>query len=267
MQTVPSPVTDRGIELGIEVVRPPTLRAEDVQGTLASWRADAFIVAAYGLLLPGSVLEIPPLGCINVHFSLLPKLRGAAPVQWAIIEGMDTTGVTIMLMDEGLDTGPIYASREEAIDHDDTTGTLSDKLASVGAELLVDTLDRIVDGSLQPIPQDDESSTYAPKLGPADARIDWSLPGEAIRNRVRAFDPRPGAWTILNGKRVKVWKVALDGEPAGAPGSLRIKDGELAINAIDALMRIEQIQPEGRSRMAGGAFVRGYRPATGESAG
>ena len=256
MNLQPSEVKAAAVDAGIPVLQPPTLRSEEAQTALRELDADVYVVVAYGLILPKAVLDVPPLGCINVHFSLLPRWRGAAPVQWAILEGDAETGVAIMKMDPGLDTGPVYEMVPETIHAEDTSGTLAGRLAGLGAELLPGILDRL--DQLAPAPQPEEGVTYASKLTPEDARIDWSLPAEAIRNRIRAFNPRPGAWTTLDGKRLKVWKAQSTGEPsASPPGTLTVAGEKLVVDTGSERLLLVEVQPEGKGRMSAAEFLRG----------
>jgi methionyl-tRNA formyltransferase len=203
---------------------------------------------------------MPPLGCINLHFSLLPQLRGAAPVQWALIQGLEETGATVMQMDEGLDTGPILAQDRERIEKDDTAGSLERRLAAKGGALLVRVLDSLERSSAQPTPQDDSRATYAPKLKVEDARIDWSLPAEEISARVRAFNPKPGAWGMLGPKRIKIWRTAPSNEHStGAPGTVEIRDETILVNTGTKRLFLEEVQLEGARRMDAAEFVRGHR--------
>lgn len=261
----PVPVKKKALEAGLEVVQPSTLRANDVKRHLAALGADVFVVAAYGLILPPEVLNIPRLGCLNVHFSLLPRLRGAAPVQWALIEGHDLTGVTIMQMDEGVDTGGVLSQISEPITDSDDASTLEGRLAKKGASLLVATMEAFEKGEIEPVPQDDSLATNAPKISPDQARIDWSLAAQQIRNRVRAFRPRPGAWTIYNGRRLKIWAVEATSDRArGGPGTLQVNPEGLVVDTGDGRIALVELQPEGKRRMTAGEFVRGYNPATGD---
>lgn len=262
MNVQPSPVKEAALEAGLPVLQPPTLRSPEAREALAALGGDVFVVVAYGLILPPEVLAIPPLGCVNVHFSLLPRFRGAAPVQWAILEGHTATGVAIMQMDPGLDTGPVLRMVEEPIEPEDTAGTLAGRLSQLGAGLLVEVLDRLEE--IEPVPQSDEGSTYASKLSNDDARIDWSLPAPSINNRIRAFSPRPGAWSLLNGKRLKILKARVLDGTGSDPGTLAITpEGGLRVDAGTGSLELEEVQPEGRSRMTAGEYVRGYRPQTG----
>ena len=261
MEVSASPVKEAALAAGLPVLQPPTLRDPAVQGALADLHADVFLVCAYGLILPKAVLEIPRLGCVNVHFSLLPALRGAAPVAWALAQGSTTTGITIMQMDPGLDTGPILDQVAEPVREDDDTGTLEARLAVAGGRLAVSVLDRLEAGSVQPRPQDDAASSYAPKVTPEDARIDWAGEPAAIVNRVRAFRPRPGAWTTLDGRRLKVWKASvLPGRGEAAPGTFSAgARGALVVATGGADLVLEEVQPEGGRRMSGAELLRGRR--------
>jgi methionyl-tRNA formyltransferase len=264
MEVTPAPVKRRAVEADIEVMQFETLRTPPAPKVLAAKGADVFVVAAYGLILPPEVLRIPEAGCVNVHFSLLPKLRGAAPVQWAIIEGYETTGVTVMLMDEEMDTGDVLTRAPEPVRLQDTAGTLVQRLSSRGAALLVETLDRLESGEVTPEPQDDSQATSAPMLTTEDARIDWRLPAVDVERRIRAFDPRPGAWTLREDRRLKVWRArVLEGKHP--PGEIDLSMREsLVVGCGKGLLVLEEVQPEGRSRMSGAEFVRGYHPRHGE---
>jgi methionyl-tRNA formyltransferase len=181
-------------------------------------------------------------------------------VQWAILEGDPESGVAIMQMDRGLDTGPVYEMVPEPIRPDDTSGTLAARLADLGAGLLPEILDRI--DQLTPTPQPEEGVTYASKLTPEDARIDWTMPAEAVRNRIRAFNPRPGAWTALGGKRLKIWEAVVTDRPSDRPGALVVEGGEMLGATGDLLLRLDTVQPEGRPRMSGDEYLRGHDPGT-----
>ncbi len=257
MKLQPSEVKGMAVRAGIPVLQPPSLRPAEAQEALKELNADVFVVVAYGLILPKAVLDIPPLGCINVHFSILPRWRGAAPVQWAILEGDASSGVAIMQMDPGLDTGAVLQMVEEPISPDDTSGTLADRLAVAGAKLIPEVVGRLHE--IAPVVQPEEGVTYASKLTPEIAHIDWTLPAEQIRNRIRAFNPRPGAWTTLNGRRLKIWRAdGADGPPGGPPGTLLETEGELVALTGGGPLKLEEVQPEGRGRMTGAEFIRGY---------
>jgi methionyl-tRNA formyltransferase len=266
MKLRPSPVAEAAEEAGIPVLKPSSLRPAEVQASLAELEGDVFVVVAYGLILPKAVLDLPSYGCLNVHFSLLPLLRGAAPVQWALLEGHKQTGVTIMKMDPGLDTGPILAVAEELILPDDTADTLGERLAARGATLLVEVLEALERSQISAQPQDDTHATYASKLTSEDAHIDWSLPADKVVNRVRAFNPRPGAWGILNSRRLKVLGAAATRLPSdAAPGVMDLSEPKvLAVNTGSDRVILTEVQPEGRSRMGAEEFIRGYRPKSGD---
>jgi methionyl-tRNA formyltransferase len=266
MELAASPVKQRALAAGIPVLQPPSLRTPEAQAELAAAGADVFVVCAYGLILPPAVLDQPPLGCVNVHFSLLPAFRGAAPVAAAVLAGLPVSGVTIMQMDPGLDTGPILDAIEEPIRPDDDTGSLEARLAVAGAGLLVSVLDRLEAGTIEAQPQDGSQATYAGKVTPGDARIDWGQPGPSIVDRVRAFSPRPGAWTTLDGRRLKVWRARVAEESGGgAPGSFAGgSGGSLVVATGDGALTLEEVQPEGGRRMPGADFLRGRRGAAGK---
>lgn len=257
MNLKPSEVKALALKHDLEVLQPPTLRKEQAQAGLRGLDAEVFVVVAYGLILPAAVLEIPRLGCINVHFSLLPRWRGAAPVQWAVLEGDPQSGVAIMQMDTGLDTGPVLQMVEEPVLAGDTSGSLAARLAVLGANLLPGVVARL--DEMVPVAQSEQGVTYASKLLPEDAHIDWSMPAEAIGNRIRAFNPRPGAWGSLNGRRLKVWEAAAVEGPADGPaGTLSAREGELVAATGSRPLKLEVVQPEGKARMSGAEFVRGY---------
>lgn len=257
--TKPSPVKELALAKGYPVLQPQSLKSEPVGAELAALGADVFVVVAYGLILPRQVLQMPRLGSINVHFSLLPRLRGAAPVQWAIINGDSVTGVTIMQMDEGLDTGPILVQEQHKIDAEDTTGSLLSKLTEVGGKALLDAMERLERGELEPTAQDEELATYAPKISTEDARLDWGLSAEEIERRVRAFNPHPGAWTHVGGRRLKIWasEVAKADQLPSALGTMKQDDGELIVATGSGSLNILEVQPEGSSRMTAAEFLRG----------
>jgi methionyl-tRNA formyltransferase len=232
------------------------------------------VVVAYGEILPAAVLAVPSVAPVNVHFSVLPELRGAAPVQRAILEGLTATGVTTIRLDEGMDTGPILQQATEAIDEQDDAGALGARLAGVGGRLLVDTLDRLEAGAIQERPQDEVAATYAPKITANEEALEWSKPGMEVVRRVRALAPEPGAKTTFRYRPLKVLRarsVELDEPPAaptGEPGSVALatKDG-LAVWAGEGSVALEEVQVAGKRRMSGGEFVRGYRPEPGEKLG
>ncbi len=209
MKLSASPVKLAALARGVPVLQPASLKAADAQAELAALRPDLLIVAAYGLILPQAVLDIPRLDCLNIHASLLPRWRGAAPIQRALLAGDAETGVCIMQMEAGLDTGPVLLERRLTISHDETAGTLHDRLAALGAEAIVEVATRLRAGEAVPAqPQPGEGATYASKIGPEDAMIDWTQDARQIERAIRAFDPVPGAWTLWQSKKLKLWRAS-----------------------------------------------------------
>lgn len=266
----PTPVERRAETAGLTLLTPAKPRGEAFLEELRRLEADLFLVAAYGEILPVEALEIPPHGALNVHASLLPAYRGAAPVTHALLDGRTTTGVTIMRMEPGLDTGPICLQAEEPIRPDDTAGLLAARLAVTGARLAVEALDRLEAGTLVMTPQNDARASYAGKVDPWDARLDWALAGERLERAVRAYDPWPGAWTTWRGERLKVFRLAVvprPGDPSAEPGSLVEVDGEPIVMTGDGAVRLVLVQPAGGRRMSGADWVRGREPHPGERLG
>ena len=243
---------------GLRVLQPRTLRDAATQAQLGEMRPDVIVVAAFGLLLPKPVLDLPPRGCLNVHASLLPKYRGAAPIPAAILNGEPETGVTLMVMDEGLDTGPALASAAIPILPDDTTDTLTTRLAELGARLLAETLPRWTAGEITPQPQDHSRATLAPKLDKADGRLDWSRPAVELDRRVRAFSPWPGTFTAWNGKLLRILSVQVAGHSSEkAPGQV-VKDAEgIGVVTGDGVLRLINVQLGGKRAMRAQDFARG----------
>lgn len=265
MELAPSPVKVRAEKEGVPVLQPSTLKTEEIKEDLARFNADVFVVTAYGFIVPQVILDIPRRGCFNVHFSLLPRLRGAAPVERALIEGDEATGITIIQMDAGLDTGPIVASAEELIRPDDTAGSLTERLSHLGAELMVHVLDKLEKGELHPEIQDESKATYASKITSDEARIDWSIPAKDIYNRIRAFNPRPGAWTTFNGKRLKLLASEVTEDSKGTdPGVIRSDGESLLVATGTSELKLLKVQPEGKGAMTGEEFGRGRRIKGGE---
>jgi methionyl-tRNA formyltransferase len=244
-------VHKRAEELGIEVRTPKTLRGEEEQARFRALDADIAVVAAYGLILPRPILEAPKAGCINVHASLLPRWRGAAPIQRAILAGDEVTGVTIMRMEEGLDTGPMLLKRETLVDRK-TAGELTDEIAKLGAKALVDWLGK----PTPPVPQPNEGVTYASKIDKAEARINWSKSAEDIERQVRAFAPSPGAWFEANGERIKLLETATGDDESGKPGE--VLDDGLSIACGIGYLRPLKVQRAGRGVMTPGELLRGF---------
>ncbi|MEW5946592.1 MAG: methionyl-tRNA formyltransferase [bacterium] len=259
------PVGKYAREKGLAVIQPekPALALED----LAAAEPDCIVVVAYGHILPGRVLEIPRLGCVNLHASLLPAYRGAAPIQWAIIRGETVTGVTTILMDEGMDTGPVLMRREAHISPEDTAGTLGDRLAAAGASLLADTAAGLRDGVITPEPQDHSKATYCAPLRKEDGHIDWRRSAAEIANLARGCDPWPSAFTFHRGKMLKIWKAeprgdTREGVPPGAV--VEAGPGGVLVAAGAGTVLIREVQLEGRRRMTVEPFLRGYRLTAGE---
>jgi methionyl-tRNA formyltransferase len=264
------PVKIEAERIGFPVYQPERIREKVFIDTLNSIKPDVIVVVAYGQILPREILEIPKYGCINLHGSLLPKYRGAAPIQWAIINGEKKTGVTTILMDTGMDTGEILLQEEIDIAPEDTAGILSKKLSSIGAGLLLKTIKGLEMGTIKPRPQDHSSATYAPLLKKEDGRIDWSKGAEEIRNLVRGMNPWPAAYTFLEGKLIKIWDVdVIVGPPeeevkAGEPGRIihAGKNGILVSTGKDSIL-IKSLQLEGKQRTTSIAFLQGHKVEVG----
>lgn len=255
----PSPVKQVALERGLPLAQPQSLRTPGAVAQLAAWEPEVIIVAAFGQILRQNVLDLPPHGCLNVHASLLPRWRGAAPVPAAILAGDEVTGVTIMQMDAGLDTGPILAQREERLQPDDTRATLEGRLARLGAGLLVETLPAYLEGNLLPRPQPEEGVTYARQLRKEDGLLDWSRPAAELDRRVRAFTPWPGAFTMWHGQRLKVLRaVPLPAWRGDAPPDtvVALADG-VAVAASEGALRLEEVQLAGKRPMDIAPFLRG----------
>jgi len=253
----PAPVHAFAAERGLPVRTPVSLRkSEAEQDAFVALAADAAVTAAYGLILPKRVVEAPRLGCLNVHASLLPRWRGAAPIQRAILAGDGETGITIMRMDEGLDTGPILLTGRVPITPETTTGTLHDALAPLGARLAVEALAGLAEGRLQPVPQPAWGATYAAKLEPAESRLDWRQPAADLERRVRAFQPWPGAWFEAAGTRIKVLAARVEAVAGQAPGT--ILDDRLTVACGEGALRLERVQREGKGPADTAAFLRGF---------
>jgi methionyl-tRNA formyltransferase len=255
-----TPVEREARRFGIPVLTPKTLRTEEAAAEYRSHRADAAVVVAYGLILPLPILETVPLGCFNVHASLLPRWRGAAPINRAVMAGDTESGVTIMRMEEGLDTGPIAIAERMPIDADMTAGDLHDALARLGADLMVRALGALERGSLRLTRQPDKGVTYATKIDKGETRIDWGKPWKQVHNHIRGLSPFPGAWFELSGQRIKVLRTT-KGEGAGAPGT--VLDDELTIACREGAVRLTEVQRAGKQPMKAEAFLRGAKIAPG----
>ncbi len=260
----PSPVQARAEALGLSVRSPVSLKGAEEQAAFAALDADIGVVVAYGLILPQAILDAPRRGCLNIHASLLPRWRGAAPIQRAILAGDAETGVTIMQMDAGLDTGPMLLDGRVAIGPDMTAGMLHDALAALGARLIVEALDGIEAGTVVPTPQPEEGVTYAKKIDKAEARIDWSRPAAEIDRKIRAFAPWPGAWCEIAGERVKVLAAAL-ADGAGAPGA--VLDDRLTVACGTGAIRPTRLQRQGKGPADADAFLRGFAVSAGSQVG
>ena len=261
LQLVPTPVKQVAETAGVPVLQPVKARLPEFLDQLGQLAPDLIVVAAYGQILPQALLDIPRLGCLNVHTSLLPRHRGAAPIQWAIAEGDAVTGVTIMKMDAGLDTGPMLSTVETMISADDNGQTLHDRLAQLGGELLVKTIPDYAAGLIAPRPQPAEGMTYARKITKDDGRIDWTLPATTNWNRIRAFTPWPGAFTRLpetaDRSLLKVFRTSAE-DTSGTPGTILSADETgLLVACADGSLRIREMQREGGKRLAAGDFLRG----------
>jgi methionyl-tRNA formyltransferase len=260
LELVPSPVEREARKLGLPVLTPASLKSPEAQATFAAHGADAAVVVAYGLILPKPVLDAPPLGCFNLHASLLPRWRGAAPINRAVMAGDAESGVTVMKMDEGLDTGAMAMIERVAIGKDATAGELHDRLSRLGADLMARAMSAVERGTLQFTPQPAEGVTYAAKIDKAETRIDWTKPWQDVHNHIRGLSPFPGAWCALNGERIKVLRTT-GGEGRGAPGS--VLDDRLTVACGDGALRIVELQKAGAKAMRAEDFLRGSPLAAG----
>ena len=260
-----SPVKQYALDKGLAVYQPNTLRGEDFAGLLAETAPELIVVAAYGKILPDNVLAYPKYGCVNVHGSLLPKYRGAAPIQRAIMNGEKTTGVTTMLMDSGVDTGDMLLWKETEITPDDDYGSLAMKLAGIGAELLIETLRGVVSGSLKPVKQDPSKATYASKIEKSDCALDFSLSSEELVNRIRALSPEPLAVSSLRGNQIKIAAAeSSDMISEAAPGTVISVRSGVTVACGGGALRITELIPSGKSRMTAAAFVNGRQCGEGD---
>ena len=260
-----APVHTRAVDLGLPVRTPTSLKTAEAQAAFAALDLDAAVVVAYGLILPPAILAAPRLGCLNVHASLLPRWRGAAPIQRAIAAGDDETGISLMVMEAGLDTGPVLRTRRVALDDSITGGALHDQLATLGGEMIVDGLADWAAGRIAAQPQDDSAATYAGKLTRAEGRIDWHRPAAELARAVRAFDPWPGCWCQDGDTRLAVKAATVsDGPPAAAdvaPGT--VLDDQLTVTCGAGALRLTVLQRPGKGPMAAADFLRGYPLAAG----
>jgi methionyl-tRNA formyltransferase len=266
-----SAIARRAAELGIETLQPRRPSEPDFQARLTELAPDAAAIVAYGALIPKSALHIPTHGWINLHFSLLPAWRGAAPVQHAILHGDEITGATTFVLEAGLDTGPVLGVLTEAIRRDDTAGSLLERLSHAGAGLLVNTLDGLEAGLLEAKPQPSDGVSLAPKINPEDARVDWASPARHVDRLVRACSPAPGAWTTLRSKRVKLGSVRVpesvepSGGPALAPGEIATVGPVAFVGTATTPVLLGAVQPEGKGPMPASDWLRGVRLTPGEA--
>lgn len=251
-----SPVKQYALEQEIEVRQPVSLRDESVVAELAKLEPDIMVVAAYGLILPQSVLDIPRVGCLNVHASLLPRWRGAAPIQAAILAGDQETGACLMSMEAGLDTGPVYVSKTVQIGYHETAGELHDRLAAVGAGMLANNIAAIIDGELDATPQNDERATYAPKIKSSDATLDWNRSAIDLERLVRAYNPTPGAWFMLDEQRIKVWQARCIAAVDAPPGTVvAAKQDGIVVSCGDGALQLESLQRPGKRAVTAAEFA------------
>jgi methionyl-tRNA formyltransferase len=254
----PPPVKLLAQELNIPVIQPEKLRQPEAMEQLRAWKPDLIVVAAFGQILRKDVLDLPAHGCINVHASLLPRWRGAAPINAAILHGDEETGITIMKMDVGLDTGPILTQRSIRLTREDTAGSVFEKLSQLGADLLIETLPDYLSGKIQPVPQPEEGSTYAPMLKKEEGQLDFRRSASELERRVRAFNPWPGAFMDFDGTLLKVHRAHVEAGEAEAGQRLIYRD-QPAVGAGNGLLILDEVQPAGKKTMSGKAFLAGAR--------
>ena len=263
-----SPIKEMALSQGLQVVQPETLKDSKATELLAGFDPDIIVVAAFGHILPPEILALPKYGCLNIHPSLLPRYRGSSPIATAILQGEEVTGVTIMLMDVGLDSGPILSQRTVSISSEDTTGSLSGKLALTGAQLLMEILPLWFERKIKPQPQDDSQASYTKVIAKGDGEVDWHLTASELWRRVRAFDPWPGCYTWWRGKRLKILEVVpLPGEQSGAAGKVialpQPAPVVVGVETADGISGLLRVQLEGKQEMSAEEFVRGHRDFVG----
>jgi methionyl-tRNA formyltransferase len=262
---VAPPVKETAAELGLHTIQPRALGEPEVMDQLRAWQPDLIVVAAFGQILKLPVLALPPHGCLNVHASLLPSYRGASPIAAAIVAGEEVTGVTLMRMDEGMDTGPILAQAEYPLAPGETTATLTGKLAGLGAELLLKTLPAWLSGELEAQPQDDSQASYCRPLTKQDGHLDWGEPASALERRVRAYDPWPGTYTTWQGQRLNVIRARAwpDRQEPGTPGTVVALEAGVGVVTGQGVLELMEVQPAGKKPMEADAFARGQRGLAG----
>lgn len=259
MQLTASPVKQFALQHGLRVLQPATLRTEDSQQAIAQLDADVMVVAAYGLILPKAVLQIPPHGCLNIHASLLPRWRGAAPIQRAILAGDTETGITIMQMDEGLDTGDMLLKLSCSIEADDTAQSLHDKLAGLGSKAILEALQAMEEGSLHPEKQDPQLATYAAKLTKSEAKLDWKMDAAQLERAVRGYFPFPVAYAVLGETTVKILSASLGRDAKGEPGTVLAVDKEhISVACGTGVLALEWLQKPGGKALPVAQFVQGF---------
>jgi methionyl-tRNA formyltransferase len=259
-ELTPSPVKAAALAHGLTVWQPERIRHADSVEHLRALAPEAMVVVGYGQIIPQSVIDIAPLGIVNVHASLLPELRGAAPIQWSVARGYEKTGVTTMRIDAGLDTGDILLKWETEIGPGETAPEISPRLAEAGANLLVETLAGLAKGTISPVPQDGTRATWAPILKKDDGRIDWTLPAKTIHNLIRGLQPWPGAHTMFRGQSLHLWRSRLAADKRNlAPGALIQDGGVFAVAGDGVCLELLELQLEGRKRMPAGIFANGHR--------
>lgn len=262
-----SPVKQEALEMGVPILQPERARGDEFVAQIRALGPDISVVVAFGQILRPEVLELPPLGSVNIHASLLPELRGAAPIQWAIVRGHESSGVSIMRMEAGLDSGPVLLQVEEPIESDESASELAMRLAEVGAEALVEALALMEAGGLDALPQDHARATYAPKVDREVARLDWSRPADEVALWIRGMDDVPGAWSPLGDRGpVKLFRPQVVPEAAGAPGEVVEADGQegVLIACGSGAVRVREVQPPGKRRMGAGEWVRGRGVSVGD---
>ncbi len=256
----PPAVKARALELGLDVYQPDTFKNGEAAEILEKLAPELIVVVAYGKLIPQRVLDIPKYGCVNVHASLLPKLRGAAPIQWSVINGEKETGVTTMQLDAGLDTGDILLVKKTKIEPNETSGELFDRLKVLGAELLIETIDAMLEGALKPVKQDDSQSTYASMLNKSLSPVDWSKTAQQVHDHIRGLEPWPVATTVINEKIVKLYGSYLGGYCGGKAGEVICSDKEFKVCCGDGnCVIVNYLQAQGKNKLSASDFLRGFK--------